>query len=176
MMFYNIRLSIIRVGFTEAFSSSDFAVLWIFRKRKNNWTVYGGKQHSQKVCNKSLCLLIFFYKPQQLRADVKFYSITVRTINDQDSVKFLANSFSLCSYFSIPDYFSIQCSSLHTGNFIVPKQLWSKWQTWPTWPSSWVWMELCSFLVLLLSVSGRTQRISVPVSYTHLTLPTNREV
>ena len=51
--------------------------------------------------------------------------LTVRTINDQDSVKFLANSFSLCSYFSIPDYFSIQCSSLHTGNFIVRKQLWS---------------------------------------------------
>ena len=29
----------------------------------------------------------------------------------------------MCTYFSIPDYFSIQFSSLHTGNFLVRKQL-----------------------------------------------------
>ena len=142
MMFYNLRLSIIRVGFTDAFSSSDFVVLWIFRKRKNNWTVYRGKQHSQKVCNKSLCFFSILLQTSATKSRCSVLQLTVRTINDQDSVKFLANSFSLCSYFSIPDYFSIQCSSLHTGNFIVRKQLWSKWQTWPTWPSSWVWMEL----------------------------------
>ena len=68
MMFYNIRLSIIRVGFIDDFSFSDFALLLDFWKRRNNFTVYGGKQHSQKVCNKSSCfcsILLQTYNPGQ---------------------------------------------------------------------------------------------------------------
>ena len=49
--------------------------------------------------------------------------LKVRTITDQDTVQFLTNSFLLCTYFSIFDYFSIQFSSPHTGNFLVRKQL-----------------------------------------------------
>ena len=44
------------------FSYSDYSSLWDFRKRKDNWTKYGGKQLSNNVCNKSWCFHCkFFY-------------------------------------------------------------------------------------------------------------------